>query len=391
MPTIGQFWEQLANVAKQATDEEQRDPKRYKRDIETRFMQIAYEKKKYRLVVGFRSGALDMFTLLGIPTISIGLRQLVGEDRHSKFATDPSWKRTNVQYDVPRHPDTGLVKGRGDSELYMSPYWKMRGTAPAPGEGAVQQGPVMPATSDKKVRPAPGPFHPVDLPTVRAGLATGIGKVTGNDASRSSKVVTRDDIDLLRTLPGELAEVPDDLELEKERQKDLRDWFERRAKPLADAEPHQAEAVATINRTDRERFEAYLARRWKDCTLKSQAKELDETAKKEMKDEKKRKKKEAVEKKAAEKMTQGAPASAAQPTQKKNYPTEHTEKILAVLREALPGRVELKDSTSDAVVQQLFGMTSKEFFAAFKELSKRHLVGHDDMGPFLMEKKDDTR
>ncbi|HZX25645.1 MAG TPA: DUF4157 domain-containing protein [Telluria sp.] len=160
--SIGEFWKALDGIP--AAAGQAAAGVRYKRDIEAEFMREAFRQRKFAIVVGFRSGALDLFTMLGIPTISISLRGIVGEDRHGKFAPHMNWKRTNVQYDVPRNNLTRLMGGRGTSKLYMSPYWKMRGAGGPPAQG--------PQTAKP-----PGPFHPADLATVAAGLDIGFTKL----------------------------------------------------------------------------------------------------------------------------------------------------------------------------------------------------------------------
>lgn len=122
-PNIGQYWTHLGIV-----------PGVTKRDIEAYFLKWAYEQGWYHMVVGFRSGGLDLFTLMGIPTLSIGIRFLVGEDRHELLATQ-LFRRLNVQYDMPRHHLTAWIHGRPikrkfstdpvtfEADCIHSPYW----------------------------------------------------------------------------------------------------------------------------------------------------------------------------------------------------------------------------------------------------------------------------
>ena len=159
---IGPYWKALEGIQVGGN----RDPLKYKRDIEAEFMRQAYKMGKFRIVVGFRSGMLDLFTFLGIPTISISLKRLVGEDRHSQLAHNPNWQRTNIQYDKPRSNVTRLMEGRGESELYMSPFWKMRGFKPLNGENNI------------KTASAPEGFHQDDVATIETGLDVGIGKLS---------------------------------------------------------------------------------------------------------------------------------------------------------------------------------------------------------------------
>ena len=63
----------------------------------------------------------------GIPTLSVGLKHMVGDIRHNKLAY--SWfKRTNVSYEQPRHSLTAWIQNKkGDPPfpplLLTSPYW----------------------------------------------------------------------------------------------------------------------------------------------------------------------------------------------------------------------------------------------------------------------------
>ncbi|CAD6891725.1 unnamed protein product [Tilletia laevis] len=129
------------------------------RDVEARFMQLAFKKRYIRLVVGFRSGALDMFTFLGIPTVSLQLCGLVGEERMNQLSPDPSahgneasklfdshnfnvFKRLNINYVTPRHDATKLCKStrtnKPEKYNYNSPFWagdfQFSGPLPEPAE-----------------------------------------------------------------------------------------------------------------------------------------------------------------------------------------------------------------------------------------------------------------
>jgi hypothetical protein len=59
---------------------------------------------------------------LGIPSVSIGLRNMVGEDRHL-FLAKAVLGRTNVIYDQPRHPLTAWMQGRDNLNYFFSPFW----------------------------------------------------------------------------------------------------------------------------------------------------------------------------------------------------------------------------------------------------------------------------
>ena len=62
-------------------------------------------KEHYSPVLGFRSGALDLFTFLGVPAVSILLRNLVGNLHHNDIPKN-KFKRIKCEYDAPRHTST---------------------------------------------------------------------------------------------------------------------------------------------------------------------------------------------------------------------------------------------------------------------------------------------
>ncbi|KAJ5785868.1 uncharacterized protein N7503_011080 [Penicillium pulvis] len=168
-PNIGQYWTRLGTVHGVT-----------KRDIEAYFLKWAYEQGWYHMVVGFRSGGLDLFTLMGIPTISIGIRFLVGEDRHELLATQ-LFRRLNVQYDMPRHQLTAWIQGRPikrkfstdpvtfEPDYIHSPYWM----APPPDNLLFPPQPAKPASADAEIalrRVDTAPFTEFDKWTFEAGL-----------------------------------------------------------------------------------------------------------------------------------------------------------------------------------------------------------------------------
>ncbi|CAD6911897.1 unnamed protein product [Tilletia controversa] len=95
------------------------------RDVETLFMWRAYELEYYSLVVGFRSGALDMFTFLGIPTVSIALEKLIGNARMMKIKAH-AFRRTNVTYPKARQAATRLKNRKNGGSANASPCWDDR-------------------------------------------------------------------------------------------------------------------------------------------------------------------------------------------------------------------------------------------------------------------------
>jgi hypothetical protein len=118
--SMGKYWEKLKNF-----DEKVPELKGVpQRSIEAYFFQWAQSQGYFDLVVGFRSGQIDLFTFLGIPTLSIGLRNAVGEPRHLMLA-ESAYKRINVQYDQPRHITTAW-RGSTDGKqpLLQCPYWR---------------------------------------------------------------------------------------------------------------------------------------------------------------------------------------------------------------------------------------------------------------------------
>jgi hypothetical protein len=127
------------------------------RDVETYFMKWAYDNKMFSMVVGFRSGLLDSFTFLGIPTLSIGLKYMVGEERHSSLATS-FFKRFNMNYDQPRHLYTAWIKKKFQGDR-------------SPPDPVILASPFVPGQSPEGVQPrtdvfergvAAVGFHPFD-------------------------------------------------------------------------------------------------------------------------------------------------------------------------------------------------------------------------------------
>lgn len=113
IPSIGEFWADLTVPERETA-----------RDVEAYFLEWAFKKNYYQMAIGFRSGALDLFTFLGIPTVSIGLNHMIGESRHELLAKE-AFKRVNVQYDQPRHNTTAYVKPKIIVLLpqLSSPFW----------------------------------------------------------------------------------------------------------------------------------------------------------------------------------------------------------------------------------------------------------------------------
>jgi len=112
------------------------------------------------MALGFRSGGLDVFTFLGIPSISISNRQLVGEARHSEIAVNQLFKRLNIQYELPRHIST---KYTAKDNLLGSPWWLFDAAhrQPTPADRAQQSTP-------------PSGFHDFDGSIVEIGIYNAI-------------------------------------------------------------------------------------------------------------------------------------------------------------------------------------------------------------------------
>lgn len=160
--SIGQYWTKLAPVV--ATF---RRHNVTKRDIEADFLLWAHNQGYFSMAVGFRSGALDLLTFMGIPTLSIGLRNMGGEERHA-LLVEQSLKRINVQYDTPRHGATEWVKSDADATKAVldSPGWKK-----SPPFGITRTEKSLQVKAQIRATP-PGRFNAVDAWTVEVALRT---------------------------------------------------------------------------------------------------------------------------------------------------------------------------------------------------------------------------
>ncbi|RYP11823.1 hypothetical protein DL767_011438 [Monosporascus sp. MG133] len=136
---IGEYWLKLPTVEQIKEDTGEKGVT--KRDVEAYFLYWASqentEKQYFKMAIGLRSGVMDLFTFMGIPTVSIGLRYMVGENRHALLA-GKGFKRVNAQYDLPRHPTTAYVDNKfGGHPLLNSPYWDGK----APGSATTARRP----------------------------------------------------------------------------------------------------------------------------------------------------------------------------------------------------------------------------------------------------------
>lgn len=137
-------------------------PKSTKRDIEAFFFLYAFQNNFYRMSVGFRSGVMDLFTFLNIPSISISIRQYIGEDRHAFLAINPLFKRWNVQYEMPRHITTRFIPKT--YKFCASPWWQFTGKEKSP-----------PTDKEKAEHLSPlGNFSDFDKIIIQEGLYRGI-------------------------------------------------------------------------------------------------------------------------------------------------------------------------------------------------------------------------
>ncbi|KID81559.1 hypothetical protein MGU_11081 [Metarhizium guizhouense ARSEF 977] len=164
---IGQYWTKLPKVD-QIPNVDPNQPVT-KRDIEAYFLYWASQENPstpyFQMVVGLRSGVMDLFTLMGIPTVSIGLRNMVGESRHQRLC-GPAFKRLNIQYDWPRHSTTAYIQGRKKYQgpLLNSPFW----LGPAPGRTA--RGNLSPQQMDQQKTSLLQPFGDFDTFVLKVGL-----------------------------------------------------------------------------------------------------------------------------------------------------------------------------------------------------------------------------
>lgn len=165
--TIGEYW----------TDLKPKIPKgETARDVEAYFMKWAHDNGYFKMGLSFRSGALDLLTFMGIPTVSISLRNVAGEPRHEQLAKE-DYKRMNIQYDQPRHATTAWIKARNKGDIYLfSPYWQ--GTKP----DDINPGRTLPTSEDEKKKQQaqePRKFGIFDTKVIDVGLKEACRKYLG--------------------------------------------------------------------------------------------------------------------------------------------------------------------------------------------------------------------
>lgn len=120
--TIKEYYNELHDIKSNAKVKS----KASERDIDALFMKQAFEDGKFKLVLGFRSGALDLF--IGIPTVSITLKGLEGNKERHDLLKGNNFQRLNIEYNMPRHKTTNVVGGEvlGEKKPYYSPFWDYR-------------------------------------------------------------------------------------------------------------------------------------------------------------------------------------------------------------------------------------------------------------------------
>ncbi|CAI6089412.1 unnamed protein product [Clonostachys chloroleuca] len=158
IPGIGEYWSKLGATPAGETA----------RDVQAYFLRWAFDKNQnyYQMALSTRSGPFDLLTFMGIPTVSITLRNYAGNYRHDMLAKPP-FQRINVEYAQPRQASTAFVsQGTDAPPTFFSPFWD--GKFGAPGDVA----PRHPTTKEKETLRAekPGDFKPFDKVIVEVGL-----------------------------------------------------------------------------------------------------------------------------------------------------------------------------------------------------------------------------
>ncbi|KAL7784324.1 hypothetical protein V8C37DRAFT_360999 [Trichoderma ceciliae] len=159
---IGKYWEKISNP-KPGNDTT--------RDIEAYFLKWSFDNGYYSMASGFRSGPLDLFTFMGIPTVSIGLRNMMGEQRHKMLAKG-TFQRVNIQYDQPRHPTTTCIEHKGNAPTVIgSPFWgNEQEFKPPPGAVTKRAKPKDQKDKEKQQMKEPQPLAPFDKVVMDIGF-----------------------------------------------------------------------------------------------------------------------------------------------------------------------------------------------------------------------------
>ncbi|KFY88812.1 hypothetical protein V500_06107 [Pseudogymnoascus sp. VKM F-4518 (FW-2643)] len=186
--SIGPYWLDLKRIRAEF------DNTITARDIDALFLRYAFELGYFHMALGFRSGALDLFSLLGIPTVSIGLRNLIGEDRHNLLA-QKIFRRINVKYDLPRHGATAWIRSNyggftaestGDVgvNVLCSPFFLKQAKLPF-GVRVPRKKPLNPDAERAERAELPGQFCAFDEWVLKVGVSVACEKYLGSRRSMS--------------------------------------------------------------------------------------------------------------------------------------------------------------------------------------------------------------
>jgi hypothetical protein len=158
---IGEYWKHIPKLP--------HGEKSSARDVEAYFLDWSYKQGYYRMASGFRSGALDLFTFMGIPSVSIELRNLKGDIRHRRLA-DGKFKRVNIQYDQPRHNTTACIFPQYNNPIvYASPFWGDEKPFDPPDKEVARVTPSTHQGKKDQQTKAPEAFHKFDKRVIEIG------------------------------------------------------------------------------------------------------------------------------------------------------------------------------------------------------------------------------
>ncbi|KFY69296.1 hypothetical protein V496_00362 [Pseudogymnoascus sp. VKM F-4515 (FW-2607)] len=183
-PPSGPYWVDLKRIRTEF------DNSITARDTDALFLRYAFDLGCFHMALGFRSGALDLFSLLGIPTVSIGLRNLIGEDRHDYLA-QKIFRRINVKYDLPRHKATAWIRSNYRTEskadvgvnVLCSPFFLKQAKLPF---GAGVESRNKPLNEDAELEECPklpGSFCDFDKWVLQVGVSIACEKYLGSRRS----------------------------------------------------------------------------------------------------------------------------------------------------------------------------------------------------------------
>jgi hypothetical protein len=172
-----------------------------RRDLEAYFLKWAYKNDYYKMAVGFQSGALDLLTFMGVPTVSIGLRKMIGEERHGLLA-GKGFRRVNILYDQPRHVTTAFNKDPRHTPkeplppVIRSPFWEAGSLLQSPDDVIRKRGTLSKKEKQTLQAKTPHPFAQFDRVVVNFGLRIAVKAYIGWPSS-------------IKTLKGSLPHVVD--------------------------------------------------------------------------------------------------------------------------------------------------------------------------------------